>query len=352
MSDITATKNDVLVRSCPSPFLSRKIDFVFKEGRTVQEILESIDISDNVSILVTIEGVPVRPEDYANVIPSSGACVTVRAIPTGGGGDKNIFRLVLTVVVVVVAYVYGGPMGGAAATSLFGAGAAGIGAALGTMAVMTVGMLIVNAIAPPATAELGQISGVGGLSSLGAFSGGSVSGGSGASAKPSYALSGANNSLIPYGPIPMLLGRHRISPPYGARPYTTNEGDDQYLHCLFCEGNGLIFMIDHRFGETPVENYSDVEMEVFNGDVSTNSTIFPGDVYQQDESIVLVQSEGWAVRETQPNTNRISVDITYPNGLIKLNDDGSTTRVDGLVDIQYRKKGDVDWIGETHTVTW
>ncbi len=349
MSDITDTSNEITIRSCPSPFSSKKIDFVFAHGQTIKEILESVDIPEHVSFVVNINGVPVMPEDYAHVIPAPGATVTVRAIPTGGGGGKNIFRTILTIVVMAVATIYGGPLG-ASITSTIGLPAS-VGTMLGTMAIMTVGMLLVNAIAPPAMAKLGAVEGLG---SLGGFAGGSIGGGSssGAASKPSYALSGANNALVPYGPIPMLLGRHRISPPYGARPYTTNEGDDQYLHCLFCIGYGVVFMADHRFGETPVLSFSDIEAEEFNGDTSENSTLFPGDVFQKDESIVLKQVDGWSMRETQPNTNRISVDITYPNGLLELNDDGSTERIEGLVDIQYRLKGTTEWIGETHTVEW
>ncbi len=348
--DITDTNNEIAVRSCPSPFTSKRIDHVFIHGLTVKEILEKIDIPAHVSFVVNIGGVPVRPEDYANVIPAAGANVTVRAIPTGGGGGKNIFRTILTIVVIAVATIYSGPLGASISSSI--GVSAGVGTAMASMAIMTVGMLLVNAIAPPATASIASANNSPG--SLGGFSGGSVGGGSSSSAaaKPSYSLSGANNAMVPYGTIPMLLGRHRISPPYGARPYTTNEGDDQYLHCLFCPGQGLIFMADHRFGETPVLSFSDVEMEEFNGDDDSNSELFPGDVFQQDESIVLKQVDGWAMRETQPNTNRISIDITYPNGLLELNDDGSTERIEGLVDIQYRLKGTTEWIGETHTVDW
>lgn len=348
MSDITNTQDKVLVRSCPNPFTSGKIDYVFLHGLTIKQILENIKVPDHVSFLVAIGGVPVKPEDYANVIPAKGAQISIRAVPTGGGGDKNIFRTVLLVIVTVVAYVYAPPLGTALSAGL--GVSAGVGLGLATMAIMTVGMLIVNAIAPPSTASLGGIGRLGGFSGGGISSGGSATG---AAARPTYALSGANNALVPYGVIPMLLGRHRISPPYGARPYTVNEGDDQYLHCLFCIGYGLVFMIDHRFGETPVENFDDIEIEILNGDNSDNTDLFPSDVFQQDESIVLKESEGWATRETQPDTTRISVDVTYPNGLIELEDDGSTSRLEGLIDIQYRRAGTSDpWIGEIHTVDW
>jgi len=348
LSDSTVIKDDskVLVCSCPNPFTTERIDHAFIEGMTIQQILETIHMPDHVSYLVSIGGVPVLPENYANVVPAAGSYISIRAVPTGGGGDKNIFRTILTVVVVVVAAVAAAYTGGAS-LGLLGATGSSVAGALAGAAVMTVGMLLVNAICPPPS---GALANVGGIS--GAFSGGSVSGSgaSSAAAKPSYALSGAGNSLAPYGPIPMLLGRHRISPPYGARPYTTNEGDDQYMHCIFCEGFGVLHMVDHRFGETSVNSFDDIEMEVLDGSSLANSLLFPGDVFQQDESIVLKEVDGWAMRETQPNVNRVSVDITYPNGLLELNDDGSTDRLTGLVDIQYRLKGTEEWIGEVHEV--
>ncbi len=353
MSDITVTPDDkILVRSLPNPFTAQKVDYAFIEGMTVQQILETVEIPDYVSLLVTIGGVPVLPEDYATVIPASGQMVSIRAVPTGGGdGGKNIFRTILTIVVVVVALVvsrgalapYLGP--------LFGTGT--VGAAVAGFAVMTVGMLIVNAIAPPTVASLGSLGGVGSLG--GAFSGGSVGGGSSSSgaSKPGYALSGASNPLVPYGPIPILLGKHRISPPYGSRPYTTNEGDEQYFSCLFCSGYGPLLIYDNRLGETECEKFDEVSLDIWCDTDLTKVAhkIFSNDVFQQDESIVLKQVDGWAQRDTQPNTFRISVDVTYPNGLIKMNDDGSTSKLTSLIDIEYRLKGTTEWKGMTHTIS-
>ncbi len=358
MSDITVTPDDkILVRSLPNPFTAQKVDYAFIEGMTVQQILETVEIPDYVSLLVTIGGVPVLPEDYATVIPASGQMVSIRAVPTGGGdGGKNIFRTILTIVVVVVAAVatayVGGAGGWAAAAGLSGWGISAAAAVAG-MAVMTVGMLIVNAIAPPTVASLGSLGGVGSLG--GAFSGGSVGGGSSSSgaSKPGYALSGASNPLVPYGPIPILLGKHRISPPYGARPYTTNEGDEQYFSCLFCSGYGPLLIYDNRLGETECEKFDEVSLDIWCDTdlIKVAHKIFSNDVFQQDESIVLKQVDGWAQRDTQPNTFRISVDVTYPNGLIKMNDDGSTSKLTSLIDIEYRLKGTTEWKGMTHTIS-
>jgi len=230
----TATLNSVPVRVCPNPFTTQKIDYAFGEGLTIAQMLDLADVPDYVSVLVAVDGDYVLAENFKHVVPSGGSIVTIRAVPTGGGGGgKNPLRTLLTIAVVVAAVYF--PATLAFQTAVAGISATGISAATmsfaqaaASFAIMTVGMLAVNAIAPPPIPTS--------LSNTQQTYKDS----------PSYSLSGARNQLAPYGVIPMLLGRHRITPPYGATPYTENLGDDQYLRCLFCIGYGKIIYSDHK----------------------------------------------------------------------------------------------------------
>lgn len=337
--------NGLVIHSMPNIFLSKRTTFVRQEGKTIAEILKDVDMPTYANVYVVLDGEHINEEDFNKIIPKNNSVITIKAVPTGGG--KNIFRTILSIVVIVAAMWVAPQVAGLFAEGSFLGMAAG---AVASMATMTVGMLLVNAIAPMSVA--GNTSSSGSLGN--GYSGGYSAGGSGSSSssKPNYALSSANNALTPYGVIPMLLGRHRVTPPYGARPFTTFIGNDQYLYALFCIGYGIVRYSDHRLGETSISNYNDLDIELKYGDDSTNTTLFTRDVYQEDLSIVLKQVDGWQTRETREDIMGFSVDVSYPYGLVKLEEDGNTTQLTSLLDIRYRKvNGDGtfgNWSGVLH----
>ncbi len=53
----------------------------------------------------------------------------------------------------------------------------------------------------------------------------------------------------------MVLGRHRVFPPYAAQPYTEIDGDDQYWRAMFLIGYGPVELEELKIGETPIEDF-------------------------------------------------------------------------------------------------
>ena len=330
MSDIIATNNIVV---CPNPFTMARADVELPTGLSVRQMVELSGLPDYVDVIVTIDGDVVPQARWDEVFPAIGQHVAMRAVPTGGGG-KNPLRTILMIVVTVVAAIataYVGGAGGYLVGAGFSASAAAAGGAFAGALVATAGMLAVNAIAPPPTPSLGA---------------------SAQSYKdsPSYALSGARNTMDPYGPIPMLLGHHRITPKYAALPYTENRGDDQYLYCYFAISSGKTLFSDLRIGETPLSEFTGVEMELFEGDDDAASSLYPSDVNQTDLSIVLENAGGWHVRTTEPNTTRISVDATCPRGLVGIRDDGGRNERSVQLEVQYSVAGAENWKGSVSGV--
>jgi hypothetical protein len=153
---------------------------------------------------------------------------------------------------------------------------------------------------------------------------------------------GRANQAQSFGPINVILGTHRISPNYAAKPYTEIVGDDQYLRLLFCFGYGPLAIIsDLKIGETPIGSFDDVTVEIrqgFAGDPPI--TLYPGVVDEQSLSIKLTSAGGWQVRTTAAETDEISIDVTAPQGIFKVNT--STGALDPWeVDVpaQYRLTG-------------
>jgi hypothetical protein len=129
--------------------------------------------------------------------------VHATAIPQGGNGGKWLRTILLIVVAVVAIWV----TGGAAASLLGSAFAAGTtGAAVLGAAIGIIGAMAINALIPPPTPK--------GLN------------GSSDPFNQLASITGTSNQASPYGVIPCVVGKMRFYPPHAALPYTETLGDD------------------------------------------------------------------------------------------------------------------------------
>lgn len=330
------TVETVRAVACRNPFTMGRVDYVFPEGLTLKEVLDTVALPAHVAAVVSVNGDPISPGLYGETVLRKDDFVSIRAVPTGGDG-KNIARAVLGIAILIGAWYAApfvvGSLGGFGGIGFGSAGWAALGAAGASgwaMAAMAglgiVGQLGLNALCPPAP--------MGSSHSAQTYKD-----------SPTYSLTAAGNALNPYGPIPSLLGTYRIYPPYGARPYTEVVGDDQYLHMLFNLGHGPIQITNLKLGETPLADFANVEVEIIDGSVTQDTTLFPEDVYQEDLSVALTQEGGWQYRTTQTNTSRISADFTWANGLLQVLDDGTRADREVEVEMQISAHGQDDWKG-------
>ena len=167
---------------------------------------------------------------------------------------------------------------------------------------------------------------------------------------PSYNLSAARNSLTPYAPVPVVLGTHRMVPPYGAAPYTEIVGNDQYLRFILIWGYGPVDVSSIKIGNTDLADYIGVEVQHdFAGSASTLG-LYPADASQEDLSIRL--TDAYVARTTALNTTEFGLTVTFPNGLFKANDNGGRSDISVQLIGQYRLVGSGTWLAwfdETYT---
>ena len=167
---------------------------------------------------------------------------------------------------------------------------------------------------------------------------------------PTYGISAARNGITPFQTVPVVLGTHRMVPPYGAAPYTEIVGNAQYLRFVLIWGYGPVEVSDIRIGNTPIGDYADVETEHdFNGN-ATQLDLYPADASQEDLSIRLTTS--FVERTTPRDTTEIGVTFTFPAGLFKQNDKGQRVNTSARIIGQYRLVGAgsfTDWFDETYT---
>lgn len=232
---------------------------------------------------------------WARVRPRAGVTVLLRVVPAGGGGGKNILRIVLAIAVVAAAAVVGPVIGGAISAAT-GMGVATANA-LGSLAVTLAGTLALNALIPPPRPNLG------------------------AASRLAMPLTGVANQALPFGTVPRIYGRVRVFPPLAARVISEGEGEAQFLRALFDFGYGPLSISELRIGTTPIGQFQGVETEFRAGwPDDPPITLYPETVREDGYAIRLRGGEGQTV-ETRDAAREAIVDVTFL-GLVAFGDKG------------------------------
>ncbi|MDX8354365.1 phage tail protein [Cognatiyoonia sp. IB215182] len=288
--------------------------------------------------LVSTEGAALIPQHlWERVRPNAGVQVVIRGVP----GDDQTVRSILLVAVSVAALVFAPPLAGA-----IGLGGSAFATGLIAAGLTVTGTLLVNALIPPPVPDDGTRRNV-------------------------YEISGFRNEQRPGQPVPLVLGRHRYAPPFAAPPFTEIVGNDQYVHALLCVGYGPVRISDIRIGDTSIDAFDDVDIEIREGRESDQPvTLYSQQVYEETFGIELTRPvlldnnatirdairgalygrgspnagpEQPVVRATGSNAEQISVLIAFTGGLFRVNSDGDLRPHSVRFRIRARLQGDVNW---------
>lgn len=308
-----------LVTAATHPLKVERRILPMPEGYSVQKMLTTLQPDSELikDCVVFINGDIIPREYWGHCYPKAGTHLEVRAfpVPMGGGGNKGFLRILLTLAVIVASFYFPGL-----------AGLTGIAAQTATALIGFTGLLLVNALVPVKPLDVGS---------------------GGESIENKYFLEGSRNQATPFAPIPVILGRHRVVPPLGARTFTEIIGEDQYLRMLVVWGIGpLNIETDSiKIGETDVTEFDGVEIEHRQGYSSdTPLTLFPGQVSQQDLSLLLTSDSVWFQQTSVDDADELSLDFSFPAGLVNVdNRSGGYGVATVTIEIEFRKVGDVTW---------
>lgn len=324
------------------PLNSGRIDCYVRAGSSITEILlealrekQGYVLSNN--FVVHIDGHLIEEKNWSKVRVKKGATITFTPRLQG---NSSILRSVLAIVVAVAATAIAGPLGTAFAASTIGV-AIGISAAVATAliagGIILAATMALNALFPTRPAASSNVE-----------------------STTTNSIQGAQNQSNPFGAIPVVLGKHRQSPFFAAKPYTEVVGDSQYLRLLFCLGYGPLSWTDMKIGETPLTSFSDYEIEERHGYESDGAiTLYPGSVDEVALSITLentvdaprpsqlsaTQGNGtWESQFTASETDEISLDFVAPEGCFRI-DEKTGNLSDWLISVhtRYRLVGAVSW---------
>ena len=300
-----------------------------QQGTSISNIVTQL--YPDLEVIVEIDGIPIPHNDW-NSIPSLDSHVLI-SLPLhggGGGGGKNPLRTLLTIAVVVAAVAF--PMG-LTALPTFAGMTWGATVSMYSVGIMTAGMMLVNALAPIRPLEIPGVQSY--------------------NDSPTYSLTGGSNRENPWGSVPVNLGVNRIYPPLGAKSYTEIVGGEEYLRMLVVWGYGPLKIEDIKIGDTLLSSYDDYELQTREGwSDDADITLFPSQVTQTAVNTLLTATGGIVTRTAEINVDELSVDISFPNGLVTFAADGSRGNRSVQVKIEYRIVGAGSWTSvETKTFT-
>lgn len=300
------------------PFRAETFERSYDFGTTLGDVLDDLKFPRAAGgVYVWLQGEPVPPAYLDRIKPKPGVTVNFNAVP-GGGNIVGLDTIRLAAFALV-------NLAGAAVGALAG-GPLGVilPAAIGFL-----GMLAVNALIPPPRTELDAMG---------------------------YSVSGYRNEIAKYRVIPVVFGRFKCYPPM-LEPYSTiDEFGNESIHMLLIVGHGPITISDVRAGDTPISEIAGAQMAIHEGIDATDPelSIYPSDVDQDAVNVELsldgyvaddaVVPNNWVTRTTDLGTDRISVDLLFPDGLGRQDSGGGGLKGwrTGL-QIQYRPVGFYTW---------
>jgi sulfur carrier protein ThiS len=231
----------VVLNAIPHPLKTVRVTSLLTPGMNLEELYTKINTENNVSpelaksVVIMVNGVVVPRVIWNTTVLNTTDVVEYRAVP-----GKEAIKMVA-----LIAVVYFAPQialqlataAGATTATTFAAwsAAAPIAAGLTAAAVSVAGSYLINAIAPVRPPKPAEDPG---------------------SPAQQYLINGANNPYNPYGSIPVVLGKMRITPPLGAKSFATYPTEtDSYLNMLLVWGYGPLTLTDFRIGEVVWDNY-------------------------------------------------------------------------------------------------
>lgn len=282
------TINVGVIYNAFDPSVIQKDVVRYRKGKTLNSYLRGLPT--HCEWKVGLNGMPVDTKVDGKRKLQPNDQITLVVVPRGGGGTKNILRMVAMVAIAVVAW-YAAPfvlaaMGTVTATAL------AIGAVAGALTL--VGGFLVNALLGPKIPKI-------------------KSNDDG----DSYGYDGAKNTAKEGVPIPVIYGNYRVAGNY-IDIYTENVGDDQYLYGRTVISDGTIENVtEPEINEQPISAYTNLEWGFTKGlDTDTVNPYFGKSIAQINRAVKLTSA--YTTHTTTAPVDQIQLNVQFPRGLVHI----------------------------------
>lgn len=213
-----------------------------KELRTPRRIKTLAPKWDDAPFIALLNGEPVMRADWDRTV-KDGDVLAFTRLPRGGGdngGSQTLAIVAMIALTIAAPYAAGAVLGTTAAAAAAAGGTAALTFNVTTTLITMAGSALINSMLPapqgPSTSQ----------------------------PSPTYSLNAVSNTARLESVIPVGYGEMQFYPDLAAQPYSTYSGGDQYLHQLFCIGQGeySIDPADILIEDSPISAFSEVEYEI------------------------------------------------------------------------------------------
>jgi predicted phage tail protein len=299
-----------------------------------------VPYSEDIEFVVSLNGnitenyeYKLKENDFLSIVP----------IPAGGGGgNKNVIRIVAMVALAVAAPMLAPAIMGAtagAAGAMFGAGVyGGMSGALilgGLQAAIIVGGgMLVNSLLPTPSASVGTSTALNDTS-------------------PTYAYNGGSNNREVGTTLPIMLGTARVTPPIIAS-YLSLKDDKQYYNALFAVNDGQVNSIsDIEINGQAIGNFNGSTYSITYGTANQSAI---GNFRDTATTFSLSRALNTLNAETTYSTNGNSIQeleivILLSSGLFTIQNNGTYVSKSLTFEISYKKSGTSTWTTQSFTVS-
>lgn len=251
--------------------------------------LKDVAPKTSLPLVCSVNGEFVHPADWELVEPCKGDVVVFTPLPKGGGGGSA--QSVLGIILIVAGVLIPG------AEALIYVGAA----------------LLVSGLLPtPSVTPLSQVTSD--------------------APSPTYNVQLSGNSARLGQAIPVLYGRHLITPDFAAAPYTTfDESDNQFYYALLSIGVMDEFtVISTMIDDTEISHFVDVTTQFIGPQFGTTLTLVNPAIVNAPEVANQELPYGsyvgpFAACGPGLQANKIGIDVVCPRGLFFADDTGALT---------------------------
>lgn len=268
---------------------------------------------------VSVSGLIVPREQWSEITLKSTDCVVVAPLIMGGGGGGGGKMVLRLVALVALTYFTAGAASGLAAAG-YGAGTVAVASA----GMMLAGTMAINALLPPAQAQVPKS-------------------GNDYDSSPTYGIDGPKNMSTRGIPVPVVYGETWFAGNF-IESYIDNVGDDQYLNLLINVGEGPIEGVSEIvINDQPMNNFVGVETFLRNG--TENQDIIPyfDDVIVPVNRSVNLTNQVYVLHTVTDPVDRLRLDFVLPSGFNHLDDEDGMQPTTVQWSVEIRETGSSAW---------
>ncbi len=329
----------VVLNAVPHPLRTERYTMPILPGTTLDLLANGLNKEYGVAeelkskVSIVLNGRVIDEKDWSSTVLKEGDAVEYRAVPKGSAG-RMLALVALTIAAPYIAQAaLGTTFGAYAATAL---GGVPTFLAVAQVATVLVGTALINAIAPirPPVDAAGKDPG---------------------SAERQLMVNGGSNRQNPYGSIPVVLGKVRVTPLLGSTNYLTYENErDSYVSMLLVWGYGPL-NIDAstlKIGDIPLTNYTDYNIITLDRKTEPTTEVknqFDA-IYGKDITQVQVSTEltcdgnpestvtpgPWLQAATTEVVDSYTVALHFPQGLRRIKIKGDNAGDSFATSVQFR----------------